>query len=809
MTQAPMNTFRRIRISGVLSLVILLLFTCPNAYSDPDPGIPDTLRVGNVSGDAGCPIGLPVTIITDDTLTGGTVSLRWGTSDIFLDSISYNGSVFDTIPTFASADSIDNSLNHEVLVGFFFPTSQDSLYPTAALWFTLWFTANPAAAAQTIVFDTSKISPGVGLDLIFSSTVNLGHDPQFSSGGITLTTPFADADGDGIGDACDICPNDPDNDIDGDGICGDVDNCATTANPGQDDADLDNVGDVCDNCPDAANTNQSDIDSDLFGDVCDNCPATPNFTQADADSDGAGDHCDVCPEDSDDDADGDGLCADVDNCPGISNAGQADSDGDGIGDDCDNCPNDPINDVDGDGICADVDNCPFVSNGAQIDSDGDGVGDICDNCPNDPLNDFDSDGICGDIDNCPTISNASQTDTDGDTFGDVCDGCPTDPFNDPQNDSDGDGFGDQCDNCPAVSNASQIDSDGDGLGDACDTCPNDSSNDIDGDGVCADVDNCSETPNAGQLDTDGDGIGDACDSCPNDPDNDIDNDGLCGDVDPCPLDEFNDEDGDGLCANVDNCPKIPNAAQTDLDGDGVGTPCDNCPNIPNPDQEDSDLSPDGLGDACFLPQNLWPIQFNANAVFSSPPSLDGSGAVDALVNLMIIDAAGDTIGADADGNIINTISATGARYLNINGSDLIVIDTPRSGDYDIIVVASTPPNPSGAGSRGPQIGEKYSLSVRTDGTVEQSIIKTTSVPDPGTTNNLMFTAASYAFGDANGDTKVNISDITFLIARIFAGGNAPNPIEAGDPNCDEKVNIADITFLISRIFAGGPAPGCP
>ena len=55
---------------------------------------------------------------------------------------------------------------------------------------------------------------------------------------------------DGIGDACDICPNDPDNDIDGDGICGDVDNCPNVYNPGQEDSDGDNIGDACLYCGD-------------------------------------------------------------------------------------------------------------------------------------------------------------------------------------------------------------------------------------------------------------------------------------------------------------------------------------------------------------------------------------------------------------------------------------------------------------------------------------------------------------------------------------------------------------------------------
>lgn len=38
-------------------------------------------------------------------------------------------------------------------------------------------------------------------------------------------------DGDGLGDVCDPCPLDPDNDADEDGICGDVDDCRGTDMP--------------------------------------------------------------------------------------------------------------------------------------------------------------------------------------------------------------------------------------------------------------------------------------------------------------------------------------------------------------------------------------------------------------------------------------------------------------------------------------------------------------------------------------------------------------------------------------------------
>ena len=63
-------------------------------------------------------------------------------------------------------------------------------------------------------------------------------------------------------------------------------------------------------------------------------------------------------------------------------------------------------------------------------------------------------------------------------------------------------------------------------------------------------------------------------------------------------------------------------------------------------------------------------------------------------------------------------------------------------------------------------------------------------------------------GDANNSGTVNIGDVTFLIARIFAGGAAPPCQDEADENGDGTVNIADVTYLIARIFAAGPAPIC-
>ncbi len=70
---------------------------------------------------------------------------------------------------------------------------------------------------------------------------------------------------------------------------------------------------------------------------------------------------------------------------------------------------------------------------------------------------------------------------------------------------------------------------------------------------------------------------------------------------------------------------------------------------------------------------------------------------------------------------------------------------------------------------------------------------------------------SYVCGDPNHSGIVSISDAVYLINYIFAGGPAPNPVEAGDANCSGAVSISDAVYVINYIFAGGPTPcaSCP
>ncbi|XP_061457953.1 cartilage oligomeric matrix protein-like [Rhineura floridana] len=138
-----------------------------------------------------------------------------------------------------------------------------------------------------------------------------------------------DSDKDGQGDLCD-------DDMDGDRVTNNRDNCVRIPNPDQKDSD--GVGDVCDSCPLVSNPDQKDTDHDLIGDLCDTnqdqdgdghqdsrdiCQTVPNSSQVDSDRDGLGDECD---EDDNNDGIPDQRPSGPDNCRLVPNPGQEDAD---------------------------------------------------------------------------------------------------------------------------------------------------------------------------------------------------------------------------------------------------------------------------------------------------------------------------------------------------------------------------------------------------------------------------------------------------------------------------------------------------
>ncbi|MCB0570540.1 MAG: thrombospondin type 3 repeat-containing protein [Phaeodactylibacter sp.] len=204
-----------------------------------------------------------------------------------------------------------------------------------------------------------------------------------------------DADGDGIVDSVDECPN----------LAGGQ---ATNGCP---DADMDGIADHADQCPLQPGKKRfngcPDSDGDEVIDSMDDCPTVAGLKKLNG-----------CP-----DADGDGIADKDDACPDIKGAASAngcpDADGDGVADSQDKCPNEPgkpeyagcpYSDRDGDGVADEQDDCPDMAGPAATmgcpDSDGDGVADKRDKCPE----------LAGPYEGCP--------DSDGDGLHDGLDACP-------------------------------------------------------------------------------------------------------------------------------------------------------------------------------------------------------------------------------------------------------------------------------------------------------------------------------------------------------------------------------------------------
>jgi DNA-binding beta-propeller fold protein YncE len=70
-------------------------------------------------------------------------------------------------------------------------------------------------------------------------------------------------------------------------------------------------------------------------------------------------------------------------------------------------------------------------------------------------------------------------------------------------------------------------------------------------------------------------------------------------------------------------------------------------------------------------------------------------------------------------------------------------------------------------------------------------------------------ACDFVCGDANGDTKVNLLDVSFIINALYRGGPQPNPVQAADVNHDGKMNLLDVSYIINHLYRGGPEPNCP
>jgi len=70
-------------------------------------------------------------------------------------------------------------------------------------------------------------------------------------------------------------------------------------------------------------------------------------------------------------------------------------------------------------------------------------------------------------------------------------------------------------------------------------------------------------------------------------------------------------------------------------------------------------------------------------------------------------------------------------------------------------------------------------------------------------------------GDVDNSGTLNVSDLTYLVAYLFAGG--PDPAvdsdcpsdNRGDVDCSMAVNVSDLTYFVAHLFQGGVPPCNP
>jgi surface protein len=81
--------------------------------------------------------------------------------------------------------------------------------------------------------------------------------------------------------------------------------------------------------------------------------------------------------------------------------------------------------------------------------------------------------------------------------------------------------------------------------------------------------------------------------------------------------------------------------------------------------------------------------------------------------------------------------------------------------------------------------------------------KTYAHIDGGTSNPGYFTDKNAGLrGDVDGDSSVNISDVTALIDYLLSGNASGINLSGADCNQDSSVNISDVTALVDHLLTG-------
>ena len=299
-----------------------------------------------------------------------------------------------------------------------------------------------------------------------------------------------------------------------------------------------------------------------------------------------------------------------------------------------------------------------------------------------------------------------------------------------------------------------FDTDGDGYGDPGypqNTCP---------------LDNCPFTYNPEQEDLDSDGIGDSCDICPDDPENDC-----CDPIGVNVAPSVTSPAADTVAPGGPAFEYIFTASDPNCDGSELIISCEDYPSWCTL----TDVSLSGSAECDYVDTSFKVIVF------------DGALA-DTLEVQLVIDKSNQPPEITDPADTVNVRNQLDYGYYP-------QIDDPDDATHDINYLAFP-----------------HWCEVRNDsvvGTAPDTIfteVLTVEVRDYCNADTLSFWVEVDLCGDATGDGVVDIDDAVYLIAYIFSGGPAPEPLNVGDVDCTEAIDIDDAVYLIAYIFSGGPVP---
>ncbi len=148
-----------------------------------DPGIRDTISVGDLRVGPGASFALGVRIFNDEILTGGEVDLSWGDPDLVLDSVDFRASVLRFVPEIATLVTID-TLGLGAVAITFIKSGQPQIQPSSGFFATLWFSVSPTSSNKDVIISANQ--NGVDDDIVFLGANNVLFAPLFLPGTVTI-----------------------------------------------------------------------------------------------------------------------------------------------------------------------------------------------------------------------------------------------------------------------------------------------------------------------------------------------------------------------------------------------------------------------------------------------------------------------------------------------------------------------------------------------------------------------------------------------------------------------------------------------